>query len=167
MPALRGAILLCSRAGGKSFAASGDGSIAVEFGFILPVILTMLLGIVEASLAISNQLTVQAAARVGTQFGLTKPPVQGNVQPVVDAARAALPQEWTGAGADGPATVAANLACECEFTGPAACGSPCGAGERSQTYLRVVVTKPYRPLVKIRYFSPQFVLKDTSLVRLN
>ncbi len=147
-------------------ASANNGAMAVEFGFIAPVVIGLLLGIVEISQAISSQLQVQAAARVGSNFGLTKPPVQGNVQPVIDSVRAALPAEWLDAANTDKAVVAASILCECEVSGPAQCGAPCGAGERSQTYLRVDVTKPYTPMVQIRYLPLSFTLRDTSLVRL-
>lgn len=149
-----------------AFARAECGAMAVEFGFIAPVVIGLLLGVVEISQAISGQLQVQAAARVGSNFGLTKPPVQGNVQPVIDSVRAALPAEWIDSANAEKAVVAATILCECEVSGPAQCGAPCGAGERSQTYLRVDVTKPYTPMVQIRYLPLSFTLRDTSLVRL-
>ncbi len=78
----------------RAFARAECGAMAVEFGFIAPVVIALLLGVVEVSQAISDQLQVQAAARVGANFGLTKPPVQGNVQPVINSVRAALPADW-------------------------------------------------------------------------
>jgi TadE-like protein len=148
------------------FASANSGTMAVEFGFIAPVIIGLLLGVVELSQAISSQLQVQAAARVGSNFGLAKPPVQGNVQPVIDSVRAALPAEWIDSASADKATVAAAILCECEVSGPAQCGAPCGAGERSQTYLRIDVSKPYTPMLRIRYLPLSFTLRDTSLVRL-
>ena len=150
----------------QAFGRAQTGTMAVEFGFIAPVIIGLLLGVVEISQAISSQLQVQAAARVGSNFGLAKPPVQGNVQPVIDSVRAALPAEWIDPANADKAVVAATILCECEVSGPAQCGAPCGAGERSQTYLRVDVTKPYTPMVQIRYLPLSFTLRDTSLIRL-
>lgn len=148
------------------FGRAQTGTMAVEFGFIAPVVIALLLGVVEVSQAISSQLQVQAAARVGSNFGLAKPPVQGNVQPVIDSVRAALPAEWIDSANADKAVVAATILCECEVSGPAVCGAPCGAGERSQTYLRVDVSKPYTPMVQIRYLPLSFTLRDTSLIRL-
>ena len=148
------------------FARAEDGVMAVEFGFIAPVVIALLLGVVEISQAISSQLQVQAAARVGSNFGLAKPPVQGNVQPVIDAVRATLPPEWIATANADKAVIAATVTCECEVSGPAQCGVPCGQGERSQTYLRVDVTKPYAPMLQFRYMPMSFTLTDTSLVRL-
>lgn len=150
----------------RRLAQREDGAIAVEFGFVFPLVLVMLLGIVEASAAISANLSVQGAARTGAHFGLVKPPIQGDMAPIIGATRAALPAEWVSANAANPATIAASIACECELTGPVACGVPCGAGEQSLSYLKVDVSKVYTPLVALRYFSPSFVFKNSSQVRL-
>lgn len=148
------------------FAQREDGAIAVEFGFVFPLVLVMLLGIVEASAAISANLSVQGAARTGAHFGLVKPPIQGDMTSIISATRAALPAEWVSTSAANPATIAASIACECELTGPVACGVPCSAGEQSMSYLKVDVSKVYTPLVALRYFSPSFVFKNSSQVRL-
>ena len=82
------------------FSVGDQGAIAVEFGLIFPVILVMLLGIVEASAAISANLQVQGAARTGAHFGLVKPPVQGDMSPIISATRAALPAGWVSGNTD-------------------------------------------------------------------
>lgn len=150
----------------NGFAATEDGAIAVEFGLIFPLILVMLLGIVEASAAISANLQVQGAARTGAHFGLVKPPVQGDMAPIISATRAALPADWVSESTATAAKVAASITCECELTGPVVCGTPCAAGEQSLSYLKVDVSKVYTPLVALRYFSPTFEFKNSSQVRL-
>lgn len=133
---------------------------------VAPVILIMLLGVVEVSIAISNSLAVQGAARAGTHFGLTKPPVQGDMAPVIASVKAALPADWTAAGAADPAVIAATVVCECEQTGAIACGATCGAGEAKQEYLKVDVSKVYKPLVALRYFSTNYKFQNSSQIRL-
>ncbi len=150
----------------RAFAVARAGNIAVEFGFIAPVVLIMLLGVAEVSVAISNQLTVQAAARAGAHYGFMKPPVQGNMQPVIDSVKAAMPAKWVAIANSSKATIAASVTCECELTGAAVCGAPCAAGERSLTYLKIDVAKKYEPLVKIQHVTSNFVLRDTVMVRL-
>lgn len=147
------------------FSGASDGAIAVEFGMIAPVILVMLLGVIEVASAISQNLAVQASARAGTDFGLTKPPLQGDMQPVVNAVKAAMPPEWTSDGSN--PTVNASLACECEVSGPVACGGQCGQNERMQTYLKVDVSRSYTPIVTFRFFTTSFRFSNSSQVRLN
>lgn len=154
------------RRGVRRFAAANDGVMAVEFAFIFPVVLVMLLGLIETAMAISNNLAVQAAARAGTHFGLIKPPLQGDMQPILNSVRAALPAEWVASGAANPAQYSASLLCECELTGAIACGNPCAAGEQSLTYLKVDVSKVYTPIVTLRYFSASYAFQNSSQVRL-
>lgn len=149
-----------------ALARDQGGAVAVEFGFIFPLIIVMLLGMVEVSQAISANLTVQAAARTGAHFGLVKPPLQGDVAPIITATKAALPSDWIGAEAVNPAQISASVYCECELSGAIACGTACGAGEKSLSYLKVDVAKTYTPLVQLRYFAPTFQFKNTSQVRL-
>ena len=149
-----------------AFCKAPDGVIAIEFAFIAPVMLVLMLGVIEASLAISDKLTVQSAARAGTHFGLTKPPVQGNMAPIVAAVRAAMPADWATANNGGAPQINASLYCECQVTGPAACGAPCAAGEAQMTYLKVQVQKLYKPLLSFRNFAPSFTFNNTSTVRL-
>jgi Flp pilus assembly pilin Flp len=141
------------------------GAMAVEFGLIAPVVMLMMLGVVEASVAISTNLEVQAAARAGTHAGFTRPPTAGDMTPIIASTKAAMPADWLSG--NNAATVAATLACECEVTGAVACGNPCGLGEAKQTYLRVEVTKNHAPLLSTKFFSPSFQLKQMSMVRLN
>ncbi|MGL4398158.1 MAG: TadE/TadG family type IV pilus assembly protein [Hyphomicrobium sp.] len=143
-----------------------SGAIAVEFGLIMPVAMILMLGVVDASLAISDQLTLQAAARAGAQFGLVKPPVQGNTAPLVASVRAAMPAEWSDNYTSDNATVAAAVVCECEFTGAIQCGNACAVNERLQSYVQVQVTRPYKSLVNFLDWTPQLTLGDTTRIRL-
>lgn len=150
----------------KRLAASRDGVIAVEFGLIAPVILALVLGVVEVSRAIDNSMSIQTATRAGTHFALAKPPVQGDMSQIVASVRAALPTDWVSSNDGSAPQISASMVCECEITGPAACGAPCGVGEASQTYIRVEVQKLYKPLISFRYFAPSYQLKNASMVRL-
>jgi len=49
----------------------------VEFALILPILLLVLLGIIEAALVVQGYLTVQHAAREAARFAVTYQPVQG------------------------------------------------------------------------------------------
>ncbi|MBA4130225.1 MAG: hypothetical protein C0519_02250 [Hyphomicrobium sp.] len=150
----------------KQCVSSRDGIIAVEFGLIAPIILALVLGVVEVSRAIENYLSIQTATRAGTHYALTKPPVQGDMSRIVSSVRAALPPDWVSATDGSAPQITASMVCECDVTGPAACGAPCGIGEKQQTYIRVEVQKLYTPLVSFRNFAPSYQLKTASMVRL-
>lgn len=163
---LRNAKLTRSLCQARQLIARQDGSIAVEFGVLLPVILAIMLGLVEIAMAVSDQLTVQGAARAGTQYGMQSPPKNGDVEPVIASVKAALPADWTAEGASDPAEISASVACECELTGSIACGDPCASGERKQSFLRVDVSKRHQTIVNFYDWSPNIVLSNTSQVRL-
>ena len=57
----------------RRLAACSYGSIAVELALIAPVALALMVGGVEASSLIRNQMLIQNAARVGTQYALVRP----------------------------------------------------------------------------------------------
>lgn len=139
-------------------------AIAIEFALVVPMAVVLLLGATEASRAISQTLALQSAARAGLNFGLIKPPIQGNLDPVVAAVRANLPADWNTSDVSA-ASVSASVQCECEFTGAVACGGTCAAGERTQTFLKISVSKPYVPLLKVGWM-PAFKLANTSTMRL-
>jgi hypothetical protein len=54
-----------------------NGQGMVEFALILPVLLLVLLGIIEAALVVQGYLTVQHAAREAARFAVTYQPIQG------------------------------------------------------------------------------------------
>jgi Flp pilus assembly protein TadG len=141
------------------------GSISVELGFIAPMILLLVLGTIEVSMAISSNMTLQLAARAGTNHGLASPPASGNTAAVVASARAALPSDWLTA-TPNPALVAASIICECALTGAVACGGSCAAGEAKHQYLKVDVSRTYQTIFSSRYFSPSFAMANMSMVRL-
>ena len=161
-PALRSRF----RTAARSFGWCRRGAIAVELAFVAPVGIVLLMGVMEVSRAISHKMMLQAAARAGTNFGLIKPPKQGDLIPVTDAVRAGLPSHWQATGDSASAQITTAIQCQCEQTGAIACGAPCGAGERNQSFLRIDVSKQYVPLIKLPYWLPPVTLKNTSMVRL-
>ena len=53
------------------------GQSMVEFALILPIILMIILGIIEAALVVQGHLAVQHAAREAARFAITYQPIQG------------------------------------------------------------------------------------------
>lgn len=160
-PAYRRLLSSIARAGRET-----RGAIAVELGIIMPVLLLLCLGLAEGSRAISHQLTIQAAARAGTAYGVVKPPVEGNTDAITGAAKAVLPDYWNTAAADDKASVTASLICQCEVSGAIQCGGTCASGERLQSFIQVDVRKRYVPLFGGPSWFPAMTLSDTSVVRL-
>lgn len=64
------------------------GATAVEFALILPLFLSMLLGVIDFGLAFGESVTLQGAAREGARQGVT----QGNVIASTNQAKGGLDQ---------------------------------------------------------------------------
>lgn len=143
-----------------------SGVMAVELALLLPVILVMMMGAYEFSSAISNQMAIQNATRASTQYALTKPPIQGDLQEVVEAAKQAMPSDWTDAQNAHAAQISASLTCECSLTGQVACTAQCTTGEEKLTYLNVSITKVHDFLFDFPGLIPSVDLADTAVVRL-
>jgi len=63
-----------------------DGSAAVEFAFVLPILLMILLGIMEFGIILYRQEVITNASREGARFGIiigSPRPTTGQIQDVV------------------------------------------------------------------------------------
>lgn len=112
------------------FVHARSGTSAVEFAFIAPVLATMLIGTVDFSLWMSNQMRVGNAARAGAEYAV----VNGYNSVKISAAIV---------GATGGPAICANptpkQSCGCPngTTGitAATCGSTCANGATAGTYV--------------------------------
>jgi len=68
------------------FWAETDGLGAIEFAFIAPVLLTMLLGVLDFGVAFWQQMEIANAADAGVQWGMSNPYNEGSIRSVVQAA---------------------------------------------------------------------------------
>jgi Flp pilus assembly protein TadG len=72
---------------------------AAEFALIVPVLVTLLLGVFEIGNAVHQQLVLQQALRAGGLYALSFPTQTGEISPanngILLAIQAALPPSWT------------------------------------------------------------------------
>jgi Flp pilus assembly protein TadG len=66
--------------------ASRDGLGAIEFAFVAPFLLTLLLGVLEFGLAFWQRIEVASAADAGVQWGMSNPYDETSIRSVVQAA---------------------------------------------------------------------------------
>src|SRR5438132_2520486 len=66
--------------------AAEDGLGAIEFGFIAPVLIAILIGVLDFGLAFWQQMEVAAAADAGTQWGMGNTFSDPSIKSVVQAA---------------------------------------------------------------------------------
>jgi hypothetical protein len=155
-------LLRCSGAG----LACRRGTFAVEFALVSPLLLLVLLGAYDGSIAIQEKLALQAATRAGIQYGLVRRPVQGDTSSVVATVTAMLPSDWTAAGGTPGYSINAALTCECSVSGAVACDAACPTGQYRLSYLSVEVRRRHRFLFRYPGFGDSIDIADRSLVRL-
>jgi Flp pilus assembly protein TadG len=96
-----------------------DGNAVVEFALIVPVLLIMILGLVDAGRAIGANAQLGNGVTAALRYALT------DAYAVDDIAAAAMSGSRY---ADGEATVSVQHTCECPDGTPVACTDTCVAG---------------------------------------
>lgn len=139
---------------------------AVEIALTMPILLLMIVAVVDVGMALHRKMTMEQAAKVGTQFGMLRKPIQGDVTNIRTAAQNALPASWFEAGNSEPATVTPALTCECPSLGTVACSTTCPAGEQRTTLLTITVTKVHKPLFNYPLMADTINLQAKASVRL-
>jgi len=66
--------------------AASDGLGAIELGFLAPILLTLLLGIVDFGMAYWQQMQVGNAANAGAQWGMSNPYDEDSIRTVAASA---------------------------------------------------------------------------------
>lgn len=121
-----------ARRGSSRRLAGTAGSVAVEAGLILPLLILLLIPVLDLGLAAYDSLQVAAAAEAGAQYASTH---SWDAAAIADAV----------AGATGSSTITASPApsqfCACVSQSnalqPAGCGTICADGSTPGTYARI------------------------------
>lgn len=148
------------------FTSHCKGTMAVEISLVAPVIMVGMLGVYEVSRIIDSQLTLQNAARVGTNQALIRPPVQSDVSDIRSAVANTLPGGWTGTGQAADATIVAILQCECGDGSTISCTASCTGNLSKQTYVKVTVSRPHTLGFQSVALPASIPLSASSIVRL-
>jgi len=148
------------------FRESCSGVMAVEIALTMPILLLMIVAVVDVAMAVQSKMTMEQAAKVGTQYGMLRKPVQGDVTNIKTATTNTLPSSWFEAGSSQPATVTPTLSCECPSLGAVTCTTACPAGEQRSTLLTIVVTKVHKPLFNYPLMADTINLRASASVRL-
>jgi Flp pilus assembly protein TadG len=126
--AIRAAARLARRVAGEA-----AGNLSIEFAFIVPVLMLLAVGALEAGRLYMEHLRMTGAARAGLQYGLQDPGAAADIAGILRAARA-------GAGEAGTAyAVEARKFCACPSGSEADCATSCPADEDMRTYVEVTV----------------------------
>lgn len=153
----------------KNLGRNKDGSVAVETAFIMMMIGTMSLGVLDFGLAYSRNLGLANAARAGMQYALVRKPVDGDFTAIIAAVNTAAP-----AAEDGIArTVTTSLYCECPDGSAIDCTSEGGAdltcddGNLRAAYLDIGITENYSLFFDYPGLDRVLSLSESVTVRLN
>jgi Flp pilus assembly protein TadG len=109
-----------------------SGSAMVEFALIAPVLLLIMAGVLDYSMALRTAICASDAARTGAQYGTLNP---GNATDYAGMQNAALNSAPNITGMSATAT----RVCKCGDGSTITCGSTCGSGA-VQIYVQVVTT---------------------------
>ena len=76
----------------RTLRSNRSGVAAAEFALIVPVMLTLLLGVYDIGNAIQQRLQLEQAVRAGAQYALSWPDQTGGIEGAITNA---LPSTWT------------------------------------------------------------------------
>jgi Flp pilus assembly protein TadG len=156
-----------------------QGSSAVEFAMVVPLLALLVLGLVDYGTGVWEAMMVGNAARAGAYYaavnGWTDPPT--NIQTAVTSSTG-----LTSTSECPPSTsnkIAAcpipTQVCYCDATPsglgtPTSCGATCGDGSTAATYVKVSAQASYSPLIPINqilgFTSSSILLSATTFARI-
>jgi hypothetical protein len=132
------------------------GNVAIEFGFIAPILILLTLGAVELGRLGTEWTRVKHAANAGTQFGIQDQSNAANTQGMIDAAR--LDADDTA----NELSITARRYCRCPgAASEGLCSEKCADDSFSPMYVEVNVSRnlaaliPYIELPKSYAISAQ------------
>lgn len=145
----------------RRFIGQADGSAALEFAVIGPILVLALVGTVDLGLGLYQNMQVQNAAQAGAVYAASHTFSVTNISNVVSSATnsssitaSPSPAKFCGCGSN--AGVVAN-----------ACNSSCPAGAIAGTYISVNAQASYSPLLPYPFLPSTLTLSAQSIVRTN
>ena len=139
------------------------GVAAIEFGFMTPILLIMLIIAADLGIGILTHIELTGAARAGTQYAQVKRPVQQDFDQIEEAVKEALSE--TDAAALEDVTVTTTLECQCSGGTAVSCSNTCPTGEFREAFLTVQVSQDWNPLVPYPGMSWPKTLTGESIMR--
>jgi len=153
----------------KQLLKNEAGSIAVETAFLMMMIGTLALGILDFGLAYSRNMELANAARAGMQYALVRKPVDGDFSAILAAVNTAAPAVRDGS----DRATEAVLYCECpdgttsDCTGEGGEDLTCADGNLRSAYLDITITENYPLFFGYPGLGQALSLSESVTVRLN
>lgn len=134
----------------RQLAADRRGAAALEFAFVGPALVAILLSVADLGVAVQQSIRLEGAARAGAEYAASFPTDAAGIRAaVLDA----LPG-WTNVSVPTP-----TMWCECPGAGGAVgCGTTCQAGLK-----RYISISASRPLARLLLPAPSTVTGDVVL----
>jgi len=148
---------------------NNEGSIAVETAFLIAMIGTLSLGVLDFGLAYARNLELANAARAGMQYALVRKPVAGDYTAIMAAVGVAGPALH----GDENRQITTDLYCECPDGSSSDCVSEdgedltCDDGNLRAAYLDIVITEDYSLFFDYPGLDRTITLSESTTVRLN
>ncbi len=142
----------------KRFLRNIAGAAAVELALVTPLLMALMFGLTDISLAVSQRLKLIDAAQNGIQYGQLRNPVEGDVSKIVAA---------IGPGETGNSRASAvTLYCECGEATRVSCAVTCAGSELPRRYLDVIVRETYTTIFPYPVAGSTIPLEAHAVVRL-
>ena len=121
---------------------SRRGNVAIEFGFLVPILVLLTLAAVELGRLGSEYTRVKHAAHAGTQYGTKDQSNAANVPGIIQAARSDAEDTAK------ELTIAARRYCRCPTaSSEVACSTTCSDGKFSPMFVEVSVSRDLTPII--------------------
>ncbi|HZT51102.1 MAG TPA: TadE/TadG family type IV pilus assembly protein [Stellaceae bacterium] len=136
------------------------GTAALEFGLLVPVLSTMVVGITDLSLGFAHKMAVQDAAEAGAQYAVLHGWSSSAVSSAITSATrlsgiTASPAPSESCGCPSGTTITA-----------ATCGSTCASGRTASTYVTANAQYSYRMILSYPGLSNPVTLSASATVRI-
>jgi Flp pilus assembly protein TadG len=122
----------------RRFGGARDGSMALEFALMAPVLLLLAVAVIDFGGAVNRQMQLVGAVRAGVQLAVARPPSAGTLSEIRSVVQLAA-----GERSEGTQELVVDLFCEQADGAPIACGS--GADQALATFVSIRVTEAWSP----------------------
>lgn len=142
----------------RTFLRNTSAGPAVEFAAVLPVLLVMALGLVDAGIAIAQKMRLNDAALQGAHYGLVRNPIAGDLSGIRTAIGPGEP--------DAGRNIGVRLFCECSSGTEVVCTTVCPGGVQRHRYLDINLSEVYTTIFHYPVLGSRIPITSHVVTRL-
>lgn len=143
---------------GQRLATAEDGSMALEFALLAPVLLLLAVAIIDIASAANRQIQLVGAVRAGVQLAVDRPPTPATLHEIASIVRGTGPEAHD----DDAQAVVVEMFCEGADGARLACGVD-PAGEA--TYVSIAFTESWAPTLTYSLVRQAVPLAARQIIR--